>query len=1249
MKGDFSFDGFDSTSDYTGVRHQQGRVLLDRDWNDAQEIDAFWRSAMAGDAFGLGVLAVPATSAAAFQVLSATADAAGVHIELNAGRAWASGLAVSLDADNVFDATYVEPPLAPGIDPDTIRAGVRDAVVLEVFEDTVSGFQDPTHLIEPALGGLDTTERVQAFATVKLLRLDENQDCGAVSALIDDPGAKGKLRVTPSQAIKITGDCPLEAGGGYTGMEHFLYRIEIAEPDGGNARFKWSQFNGGLVGRGSYTAKPGGKGTVVITANDQAINTCGVASFWLEALNYEAGLGVWTITFTATAKRTDDGVLNLTGVTGTWPAGDTAFFRLWNGIEEIATFATGAPVEFNDGLQLTFDPQAADNSNYRPGDYWTFPVRASGAAFDPPIWPIDAPPAGVVYRRMALGVVRWQDDKTASWDNGDIDDCRHVFRSLTQQKICCSYIVGDGTSSFGDFNSIELALRHLPAAGGELCLLPGLHTCNAVIDKRANVTIRGCGARTRVMPRERTLDKPIFTVRDSSRIEILHIDFVTLGGTAIWIEGSRPGLCDDIVIAHHRILAFVHAVFARNASNLNIVDNRIRMFDKVGGLAAIDVSAEDVLIERNDIALVPAEQTPPVDPRHPVDPINPVDPCARLNQVYARPLKFTNFVNSLWAQKFSLASMLILQTPYRAQAGIQVRGGSERVRILDNYVVGGAGHGITLGTAVIATPPAAPDQPAPDRSFTVEFGSAGVMGRVTGPDGPASGIQITLTRTSDDLSLTKVSDADGNILFRIDAGTYAVSEAAPGLEIDSVDAKVSVAQQILTVVVENPVRFNVTLAIKLKASAAPPAADTGFLYEIRIERNYIAAMGLCGIGAPVLVAAEREAALDRARRVLGAPVIGLGIRDNRVVNNLRNPFDAALNAVAAVRGLGGISLGLVDDTAITGNRVEGNGRSGANPVCGIFIQYGEALEIARNVILDNGVAPAQASIEIQDGLRGGVVIGLAGNFGLFTVLRRGAGDAGAAASAARVLANHVEQPVGCALLMRAFGPAMVNDNVFMSERSAVGGVDALAGTVLISNLAGLENVESGTVVKAQPVVRAQRAPAVAAAAAAGALVEDRPLNIAETAFRPIAVEPAVIAAALLPSGSVMFNDNQTRAGAAHVSPITQLVIGNDDVSFAANQCHTDQTGKVFANTMVSSPTLRATANRLRERAADTNASLLTVSSRANDTSLNQGDHCILAYDSVSGPASVVPLGNQVLIPGERCAVLGRISANVFRL
>ncbi|HUG25732.1 DUF6519 domain-containing protein, partial [Piscinibacter sp.] len=1174
MNGDFSFVAFEAERNYTSVRHQQGRVLLDRDWNDAQAIEQHWRTSVATDAFGLGVLAVPAASAEAFKVLEARLESGVVRIDLAAGRAWASGMPLSLARETTFSATYVAPPLAPAVDPGSIAAGVRDAVLLEVFEDTVSGFQDPAaQLIEPALGGPDTTQRVQAFATVKLVRLGANEDCSKVAGLIDDPAAKGKLSVTPSPVLVITSDCPLEAGGGYTGLEHFLYRIEVAEPAAGKARFKWSQFNGGLVGRGMVDA---GGGWLTITGNDQAIGTCGIDEFYLEALRFNEALGVWTIEFTATAKRETDGRLSLSDISGTWPAaGDgSAFFRLWNGIEQISQYAAGTPTDFVDGLQLAFDAPAPGNTNYRPGDYWTFPVRASGAAFEPPVWPLNEPPAGVVYRRVALGVVRWQAGNAATWARGEIDDCRRIFRPLTNQKICCAFNVGDGRTSFGDFNSIELALRHLPAAGGEICLLPGLHTTNTLIAGRANVVIRGCGAQTRVLPREATLAEPIFTVRDSARVEIDHMDLVTVGGTAIQIEGSRPGGCDQVSITRHRILACTHAVSARNASHLAIAHNRIRMIDKAEGRAAIDVAADDVLIERNDIALVPAEHTPPVDPE---DPIDPVDPCAELERVYLKPLVFAAYLDKLWLLPLPLWLLLTLAKPYRALGGIHVRGGSERVRILENQVAGGAGNGVTLGSAPIVVPPPAP----PVTEFRFEKGT--INGQVIGPGGmPLPGVQITMTRTADGAQHTMTSDSPGGkFVTGVDPGTYRFSEGAVGFEVDRIDVRRVDGTPVYEV------------SVRLKASAPPPEnADAGFLYDIAIERNHIAAMGLCGIGVPAIAAQRRETALQRAHRLLGSPVIGLSIRDNRILRNLRNPFDNPLRALAATRGLGGISLGLADDVEVTGNRIEGNGLDGAEPVCGVFIEYGESIEVARNVLLDNGAAPQAASAVIRDGQRGGIVLGLAANFGLFAALRGRLGDSGASSSAARILANHVEQPVGCALLARAFGPVMINDNVLASDRSSVGGLDAIAGAVLVVNLAGVQARGPGVQIKAassttQPVA-----------------------NLAVAAARAPAMAAAPLRAPLLPFGAVLFNDNQVRAGAAHTSPLAQLLVGYDDVGFDANQCYTDQAGNVFANALVLGTSLRATGNRLRERSPLTAMSLLTISSRANNTSFNQGDHCI---------------------------------------
>src|SRR4051794_38785874 len=92
MKGDFSYFPFDRSAPYSGVLQQQGRVALDSDWNEQRAIETRWRGRAAEDAFGLGVLAVPATDGAAFKVTSAAVDGERVRVTLEPGHAWASGL-----------------------------------------------------------------------------------------------------------------------------------------------------------------------------------------------------------------------------------------------------------------------------------------------------------------------------------------------------------------------------------------------------------------------------------------------------------------------------------------------------------------------------------------------------------------------------------------------------------------------------------------------------------------------------------------------------------------------------------------------------------------------------------------------------------------------------------------------------------------------------------------------------------------------------------------------------------------------------------------------------------------------------------------------------------------------------------------------------------------------------------------------------------------------------------------------------
>jgi hypothetical protein len=507
MRGDFSVLNFDPRAhkrgvthpadgvlrNLSGVLHQQGRVTTDADLTDGELFDLSWSGQAGRDIIGAGVCAVPATEPESFRVESAAVVDDAVHVTLRPGRAWADGILTRL-AGELPDpqapverlARYLGPPLSsPEPTPDQIGDTTRDAVILEVSEEALHGFQYPERLIEPALGGPDTSERAFVNFRIRLLRLAGGEDCNTILAkLRDDPSTKGRLTASLAPVVALAGDCPVVGGGGYTGFEHNLYRIEIADTaSGAPARFKWSQWNGGLCGRGRFdsTTDPD---RVIIDAGRAAIINSGLTDFYLEALQYDELIGGWMVVYGTNATLNTDHDLELTSPAafGTLPSTtDSVFFRLWNGIADISAFTNAAnPVDLRDGIRLVFDVPLA--GSYAPGDYWTFTVRA-GEIGNPQLLIDNAPPTGIVYHRVPLAEINWTARQNTEI-SGTIEDCRKRFRPLTNQKVCCTFLIGDGVSSFGDFNSLEEAAQHLPTAGGELCLLPGVHRANLRLENQ---------------------------------------------------------------------------------------------------------------------------------------------------------------------------------------------------------------------------------------------------------------------------------------------------------------------------------------------------------------------------------------------------------------------------------------------------------------------------------------------------------------------------------------------------------------------------------------------------------------------------------------------------------------------------------------------------------------------------------------------------------------------------------------------
>jgi hypothetical protein len=1225
MKGDFSVWKFDPHDNDQGVLYQQGRVISDADLTAAERIALGWRTQAGRDLIGRGVAAVPADEPGGFKVNRAYVSDGEVHLEIGPGRAWADGVLLylpadpdnpSADIDRV--AAYYEPPIsAAAATPQNIDNGTRDVVVLELALEALSGFEDVERLIEPALGGPDTAGRITARHEFRLARIAAGETCQLIRGRLKDTDAgKGRLTVSLQDPVTTSGECPTVEGGGYAGFEHNLYRIEIALTDlqppnsvpvTPPTHFKWSVFNGGLTGTGIFDSGQPVTGTstttVELRGNRTAILMSGFTEFYLEAVEYNAAIGIRRVTYATKATLNSNGELELAqpATYGTPPSTTgPVFFRLWNGIEAIADYTdTTDPEELQDGIRLVFEDPAS--YTYRAGDYWTFSVRAGEIANEQTLLDT-APPHGLELRRVPLAEIKWSAQRDTDL-GGEIEDCRRRFHPLTSQKVCCSLLVGDGLTSFGDFNSLEEAAAHLPTHGGELCLLPGIHFANLVLDKKRDIRIHGCPRRTLLLPRLAGFARPIIQLVDCTGIQLQTMDLFAPFGIAIDASGSDFDSLKDLAIEDSRILALTYGVRVDHGRDIAVARNQLWILDRPQGMAALSLRILDGLVERNRLGVWPVNLTPPPTPG--IEQPDPADDCIKPDDIYDSVTGILAYLVQVWTRMIQAPP----PQPYRATGGIHLRGGCERVRLLQNKVDGGAGHGITLGGIL---PGETPPQTGPsegENAPTVTSTTSPVAGFVRDADGSTIADVTVFLFQNGSIAGQSTSLVQGYFSIKVEQGVYTVA-VEPGYEIVKMR--------------EDSFERTPYYVIVVRQAAIEVSDDLAALYRIAIEDNEITRMALSGIGflthtgqnpavfLPEFSGAQTIAAIIAAmvaprELLLTTNMVGdLVIRGNRIHHNLRVVFNDVLRQISRIVGSGGISLALVESATIADNHIHDNGLSAVDPCCGIFIAYGEGIDIAGNHIANNGPLVANYASARSDGIRGGIFIRLAS-----ALLLGGETDA-LQKPALRITDNRVDQPAGRALTVAAFGPVACTGNSFNSEREGLWSViDAVFGTVLIVNVGSIHR---------QLLFCGEEV----AAAETNLLFTNR--------FTVNSFANPVLTEVLMPGGEVLFNSNQVRMGPRHQAILSQLLMSLGDVGYDGNQCAVFRPDFLFGNLVCAGQSVRVTANRFKEHTRVCALSSLSFAfgvtpvSRGiamSTTANNQGDHCIFGMSNA--PAGGLPV------------------------
>lgn len=1247
MSFDTSRYTFDPTKNYSGVVMEQGRVQLDSDWN--AWLAQLSRRIQAGTLDTMGRAVYPPTTPFAFLI---SFDAAG-NLTIGPGRMYVDGILAENHGDPtaaIWDSALAEksntpqppPTTETGAIPFTSQPWFPTAALpidpttpylayLDVWQRAVTYIEDPD-LIDPAVG-IDTTGRLQTIWQVRLTPVNAGSTCASAGA----PwlAASGGLLTTTPIDTTPSGPCCLTNNTGYTGMENQNYRVEIHQPGPlGTATFKWSRDNASV--ETAVTGILGVTNSVLASASQLTVTSMGrdqVLGFskgnWIEIIDDDlelAGLpgelhlidGVEfagkTITLDSVVNSASfavDGSNSTTASRHTrirrWDqAGkilesenSTVYTSLAIGSGDITIPSGDISLLLEDGITVNF---SASTGSFNTGDFWTFAARASTGTFTELN---DAPPQGIHHHYTPLAIVDFNAQTTTpcrtEWSPGGEEPCG-----------CCSVTVGDNNESFGQYTSIKTAISMLPAAGGEICILPGRYYEYVFLEGLSDVVIRGCGHHTRLASPSLAPNAPppgsanstdgtftaVVSIANSSHIQLrdfcVEADTGDIGilidgtgdliasppnnGTTIPgsgspqadpatnavsanpIDGERHanlfGTVDITVEDTFLIGSTMPALLAKSVELLHVDDNRVAMKNVRSLWPALWVLGEEMHIDRNFVGILS---------RATLEEWFPAVVENDLTQVAAKPsnsaealVQSTGTVETKPTEAhateanpvdvFSTASHIA-----KGFGGIQIAGPSRHVFVCDNIIVGGRFNGITLG------------------SYDALDAQGNSIGATIGIDVVE---ESSCSTGGTLLPPTSVGSSSGNGSNTIVAG--------------------------------------------------------GTLVDIHIDRNRISSTGLCGIGPvglfdlgttaeviaiedlyitsnTVLDTVLRSTASYSAFGVIGADDSHSSSSGGNLSGSAGDTLEGASGALdslvaRASSPYAAICIPSVANLIVRDNIITNFGEQPGAPVSGIFVLNGELIEISRNQILET------RDFDKEEVKRSGKSTSLFGGILVALVTPPSSAASGASGAflqavyapgipALRVQENLVRIPIGQALTAIGLGPFAISNNHFTCGGTVLGQGLEIAQTVLILNFgSGLE---------------------------AAALASPSGLYTAGVDNYSTLNGAAAYASPFAPSanGTVLFTNNicQLEARADRQRSLSSLfILTLDHLIFSNNHCWLDTARyDSFLDAFLFAASLNVTSNRFQESPISVLFSGLTFGS-LNITSQNISTFCLIVQAPTTG-------------------------------
>jgi DNA-binding beta-propeller fold protein YncE len=341
-------------------------------------------------------------------------------------------------------------------------------VFLEAWQREVNALED-RRIRETALGGPDTTERLQTVWQVKLLRMNELTSPPS-SPLSSPPSCSTDFPAWDQYVAPMTGmlnaqttppgtdqnPCVLPPSAGYQSLENQLYRIEIFQGASTNtqATFVWSRDNASVesaitkvddmhiylhdLGKDNVLGFAKGQWVEIVDRADELHGKRFLAQITEQP---DPTANKVTLSKSATAYAGRDGLrLRRWDMTGS---------NLGNGIPIIPGW-----IDLEAGIQVQF----LDGS-YAPRAYWQIPARTGTGEIEWPAYevpnahPIPQLPLGVKHHYCKLAQL---DVSGGLWM---LYDCRKHFPSLTT--ICADDVCYDSRCDMPGVATVQDALDQL--------------------------------------------------------------------------------------------------------------------------------------------------------------------------------------------------------------------------------------------------------------------------------------------------------------------------------------------------------------------------------------------------------------------------------------------------------------------------------------------------------------------------------------------------------------------------------------------------------------------------------------------------------------------------------------------------------------------------------------------------------------------------------------------------------------------